>query len=94
MDARAAPGGRRDGPTIVRRTHETRAVTRPAPTGVFLPVKRHRGEPGHTRDTRDTRAHAGTRGHTDHTDETGKKDTGGSRDTHHVCPGTVPAPFH
>ena len=25
------------------------------------PVKRHRGEPGHTRDTRDTRAHAGTR---------------------------------
>ena len=24
-------------------------------------VKRHRGEPGHTRDTRDTRAHAGTR---------------------------------
>ena len=23
--------------------------------------KRHRGEPGHTRDTRDTRAHAGTR---------------------------------
>ena len=32
-----------------------------APPGVFLPVKRHRGEPGHTRDTRDTRAHAGTR---------------------------------
>ena len=28
-----------------------------------LPVKRHRGEPGHTRDTRDTRAH------TDHTDK-------------------------
>ena len=30
----------------------------------YLPVKRHRGEPGHTRDTRDTRdtrAHAGTR---------------------------------
>ena len=26
-----------------------------------VPVKRHRGEPGHTRDTRDTRAHAGTR---------------------------------
>ena len=26
-----------------------------------FPVKRHRGEPGHTRDTRDTRAHAGTR---------------------------------
>ena len=24
----------------------------------LLPVKRHRGEPGHTRDTRDTRAHA------------------------------------
>jgi len=29
-------------------------------TGVFLPVKRHRGEPGHTRDTRDTRTHKGT----------------------------------
>ena len=27
-----------------------------------VPVKRHRGEPGHTRDTR-------ARGHTDHTDE-------------------------
>jgi len=27
----------------------------PAPPGVFLPVKRHRGEPGHTRDTRRTR---------------------------------------
>ena len=26
-----------------------------------VPVKRHRREPGHTRDTRDTRAHAGTR---------------------------------
>ena len=26
-----------------------------------VPVKRHRGEPGHTRDTRDTRAHASTR---------------------------------
>ena len=26
-----------------------------------VPVKRHRGEPGHTRDTQDTRAHAGTR---------------------------------
>ena len=34
MDARAAPGGRRDGPTIVRRTHETHVVTRPAPTPV------------------------------------------------------------
>ena len=30
-------------------------------TADCLPVKRHRGEPGHTRDTRDTRAHAGTR---------------------------------
>ena len=29
-----------------------------APPGVFVPVKRHRGEPGHTRDTR---AHTGTR---------------------------------
>jgi hypothetical protein len=28
-----------------------------------IPVKRHRGEPGHTRDTRDTRTH-GTRGRT------------------------------
>ena len=28
---------------------------------VSLPVKRHRGEPGHTRDTRDTRTHKGTR---------------------------------
>ena len=26
-----------------------------------VPVKRHRGEPGHTRDTRDTRTHKGTR---------------------------------
>ena len=25
-----------------------------------MPVKRHRGEPGHTRDTRDTRTHKGT----------------------------------
>ena len=31
------------------------------PTVLYVPVKRHRGEPGHTRDTRDTRAHAGTR---------------------------------
>jgi hypothetical protein len=37
----------------------------PAPPGVFLPVKRHRGEPGHTRDTRDTRTHKGTQ--TNHT---------------------------
>ena len=29
--------------------------------GSKTPVKRHRGEPGHTRDTRDTRAHAGIR---------------------------------
>ena len=27
----------------------------------MVPVKRHRGEPGHTRDTRDTRTHKGTR---------------------------------
>ena len=42
----------------------------PAPPGVFLPVQRHRGEPGHTPvkrhrgepgHTRDTRAHTGTR---------------------------------
>ncbi len=26
---------------------------------MYLPVKRHRGEPGHTRDTRDTRTHKG-----------------------------------
>ena len=31
------------------------------PTRERVTVKRHRGEPGHTRDTRDTRAHAGTR---------------------------------
>jgi hypothetical protein len=30
----------------------------------FLPVKRHRGEPGHTRDTRDTRTHKGTQTNT------------------------------
>ena len=36
----------------------------PGAAGGALPVKRHRGEPGHTRDTRDTRdtrAHAGKR---------------------------------
>jgi len=27
---------------------------------LLLPVKRHRGEPGHTRDTRNTRTHKGT----------------------------------
>ena len=31
------------------------------PYSTVTAVKRHRGEPGHTRDTRDTRAHAGTR---------------------------------
>ena len=34
---------------------------REASENSLLPVKRHRGEPGHTRDTRDTRAHADTR---------------------------------
>ena len=38
------------------------SITRQHVYPVFsVPVKRHRGEPGHTRDTRDTRAHAGTR---------------------------------
>ena len=57
-----------------------RGVCIPAPPGVFEPVERHRGEPGHTRDTRDTgkktpggagthTGHTGARGHTDHTDE-------------------------
>ena len=32
-------------------------------------VKRHRGEPGHTRDTLGTRGPAGAQGHTDHNDE-------------------------
>ncbi len=35
----------------------------PAPPGVFLPVKRHRGEPGHTRDT-GVKRHRGEPGHT------------------------------
>ena len=44
--------------------------------GGFVPVKRHRGEPGHTRDTliksqprTGHTGHTGARGHTDHTDE-------------------------
>jgi hypothetical protein len=42
----------REGPeTIERRLEEDRT----------LPVKRHRVEPGHTRDARDTRTHKGTR---------------------------------
>ena len=52
---------------------------------IQLPVKRHRGEPGHTRDTRDTRAHAtGTPVHVHvHLPLSYRfKDTGGSRDTH------------
>jgi hypothetical protein len=37
-------------------------VVRPGRNEVLytVPVKRHRGEPGHTRDTRDTRTHKGT----------------------------------
>ena len=53
-----------------------------------LPVKRHRGEPGHTRDTRNTRTHKGTQTTQTnlttietHQQSTGK-DIGGSRDTH------------
>jgi hypothetical protein len=38
------------------------------PQTITVPVKRHRGEPGHTRGTQD-RGHTGTDGHTDHTDE-------------------------
>ena len=34
-----------------------------------LPVKRHRGEPGHTQDTHGTRRRTRAQGHTDHTDE-------------------------
>ena len=38
------------------------AKVRKCHDGAWTPSrKRHRGEPGHTRDTRDTRAHAGTR---------------------------------
>ena len=48
-----------------------------------VPVKRHRGEPGHTRDTRDTWAHAGTRITrtnltTIHPNPSGKKTPGGA----------------
>jgi len=43
--------------------HEQGRMSTRAVVGVdlsSLPVKRHRGEPGHTRDTRDTRTHKGT----------------------------------
>ena len=43
----------------------------------LLPVQRHRGEPGHTRQTQEVQYNVG-----------GGKDTGGSRDTHGVT-GTV-----
>jgi hypothetical protein len=35
----------------------------------IVPVKRHRGEPGHTRDTHGTHGRTRAHGHTDHTDE-------------------------
>jgi len=72
-----------------------------------LPVKRHRGEPGHTRDTRDTRTHKGTQTNL----TTGKKTPGGAgthtghTDTRttgtvplcvrvsRVCPGSPPGVF-
>ena len=46
-----------------RAMRETRSRRRALPPTRerVITVKRHRGEPGHTRDTRDTRAHAGTR---------------------------------
>jgi hypothetical protein len=47
----------------ISREFETRGIARrrdrPSPVE-RPPVKRHRGEPGHTRDTRDTRTHKGT----------------------------------
>jgi hypothetical protein len=47
---RANTQGATDAPDKTKRKNETR----------MLPVKRLRGEPGHTRDTRDTRTHKGT----------------------------------
>jgi hypothetical protein len=49
-------------PAMPRRCANSQSV--PASTKEItglLPVKRHRGEPGHTRDTQDTRAQTGTR---------------------------------
>jgi len=45
----------------LRRDSKIFHVFENAVSQVVVPVKRHRGEPGHTRDTRDTRTHKGTR---------------------------------
>ena len=57
---RVPPGARRH-LEVQSAYHDRQGSSLTGTESVHVPVKRHRGEPGHTRDTRDTRAHAGKR---------------------------------